>query len=330
MRWGIWIFIVCIVSFAGFPVVADETTDDGEDKIMEEATQAFERGKYHFDKGEFKEAAEAFRMADALRPNWKLRYNLGQSEAAAKRYGLALESFEAYLSGGGDEVPTARRDEVLQEIDRLRKIVGAVNVKAPDGAKIFFDGVQRGTAPLPGAILLAAGVNHTLVVTLWDKVLTEQVVKVSGSMERQVVVEEVAPEAESEEAEMEQTEPSEEPAAVDTTGGKSGMKTAGWVITGLGGALLIGGAVTGVAALSKDNDLEPICKNGCPADKQGELDTVNNLALTTNILLGVGAATAVVGIVLVVVGAKQGKETPVSLTPAFGPQFAGAQAAWRF
>ena len=49
----------------------------------------------------FKEAADAFRLANHLRRSWKLLYNIGQCEAAAKRYGMALDAFERYVAEGG-------------------------------------------------------------------------------------------------------------------------------------------------------------------------------------------------------------------------------------
>ena len=102
MRWRILLLIVCTVTYIGLPASADKTAAPKKEKKEDAAIQAFERGKYHFERSEFDDAAQAFRLADSLRPNWKIRYNLAQSEAAAKRYGLALEAFEAYLAGGGE------------------------------------------------------------------------------------------------------------------------------------------------------------------------------------------------------------------------------------
>ena len=54
----------------------------------------------------FLEAVRAFRSANEINPSWKIEFNIGQCEAALKRYGLAMEAFEKYLALGGDEVPT--------------------------------------------------------------------------------------------------------------------------------------------------------------------------------------------------------------------------------
>ena len=76
----------------GALALADEGVD-------EQAVSAFNQGKEFFRSNKYLEASAAFRKAYGLKKTWKLQYNIGQSEAAAKRYGLALEALEHYLSG---------------------------------------------------------------------------------------------------------------------------------------------------------------------------------------------------------------------------------------
>ena len=68
------------------------------------AVVAFAEAKRYFMDGQFGKAAMKFREANVLKPSWKLFYNIGQCETAAKHYGLALEAFEQYLARGGDGV----------------------------------------------------------------------------------------------------------------------------------------------------------------------------------------------------------------------------------
>ena len=81
---------------------------------MSDALKAFENAKVLFHELKYKEAADSFREAYKLKPNWKLLYNIGQSEAAGKRHGLALQAFESYLSQGGDDIEESR----LAAVDR--------------------------------------------------------------------------------------------------------------------------------------------------------------------------------------------------------------------
>ena len=314
---------------------AFEEADGPRDKIAEQAVQAFKRGTYHFSRGEYVLAAEAFRLADQLRPNWKILYNLAQSEAAAKRYGLALEAFEAYLVRGGDEVPAHRKASVLRDVEQFRQLVGALEIVAPDGASILVDDVPRGTAPLSGMVLVSAGVDHRLQIRIEGELYAERTVKVSGEMQRLL---DLSQRTTSPEVSTETSAPEPRPASSPEDGAapvsrrNNGMFVAGLTLTGVGGASLIAGVVTGALALAEDSELEPICSDdGCPSDKQGDVQKMENLALSTNVLLAVGGTAAVAGVVLTVLAKRRGKnEEQISLSPMVGPSLAGGILSWRF
>jgi tetratricopeptide (TPR) repeat protein len=109
----------------------------------DEAAKAFDAGKQAFSESRYDDASASFRRAFQLKPSWKIYFNIGQAEAAAKRYGAALEIFERYLAEGGDDIDAERQAEVLKENTRLRGIVGYVKVSAPTGAEISIDGTVR-------------------------------------------------------------------------------------------------------------------------------------------------------------------------------------------
>ena len=294
----------------------------------DDAKDEYDRGVAAFTGERYEEAADAFRKAHELKPSWKLFFNIGQSEAAAKRPGLALEAFESYLAQGGDDVPEARREEVLVEVERLRKMVGMAEIQAPEGATVFVDGVERGEAPLLGKLPVAAGVKHTAWAVVNGSVLPQKAFKVTGG---DTVTIDLDVKVEKEPA---QVEPAPEPIdPVESDDESSGTITIGWVGVGVGGALLIGGAITGGMALNLDSDLDNDCEDEhCLGDRQSDIDKLNTLSLTTDILIVVGAAVAVTGIVLLIVGHKKkgADEEPVALAPAFAPGFAGAVIQGRF
>ena len=128
----------------------------------EEASKHFKSGVALFNENKKQEAVEEFNAAYAIKPAWKIMYNIGQCNASLRRYGMAIEAFEKYLGQGGDEVPADRQDEVLTELDRLRRMVGSVKVQGSDGVDIYIDDIQRGTTPMASAILVTAGVEHRI------------------------------------------------------------------------------------------------------------------------------------------------------------------------
>jgi tetratricopeptide (TPR) repeat protein len=219
------------------------------------ARTAFREGTVHFEAGRYGEAAGEFRKAYELKPSWKLLYNIGQSEAASRNYGLALQAFERYLAEGGDELETDRRDEVLAEVERLRKMVGALVVIGPEGATVEVDEHPRGQLPLPGPLMISAGIKHQVAVISEGERLLERPVLLSGGQRIEVRVdgpdeEEAPPEVPAVE------EPGgrsiEEPVMESESGEARRPRPLFWV--GLGSAIAAGvgaGITWGLAAVAK-------------------------------------------------------------------------------
>ncbi len=332
MRWTMILMLVL-----PFFITSTASADDSSVK----AKAAFSEGRELFKANDFKGAADAFRQAHKLAPSWKLLYNIGQSEAAATRYGLALEAFERYLARGGDEIESERQKEVLEEVDRLRRMVGSVEVTAPRGCLIVVDDVERGRAPLSGSLMISAGVEHRVVVKKVDEILVDRIVRVSGGQKTTIEVKdkpsaEPAPDGPEEKSVEEPEQAIEEagPSPEESPKERSNLWKAGWAVTAVGGAVLIGGGIVGGAMLSSDSDLVKKCDDGvCDPEERDALDKRDNLALTADILYVVGGAAVVAGVIMVIVGAKNGEkeeDRDVAFTPSAGPGFVGAALKGRF
>lgn len=149
-------------------------------KDEQRAAEAFKKGIDLYNTGKMDEAVGAFRRADALNPSWKIQYNIGQCEASLKRYGLAIEAFEQYLGQGGDEVPVERRDEVLRELDRLRRMVGTIIIKGEPDVDIYVDIVKYANTSSRSSIQVTAGVAHEITFMKKGKKLGSVKLLVSG------------------------------------------------------------------------------------------------------------------------------------------------------
>jgi len=90
-----------------------------------------------------------------------------------------------------------------------------------------------------------------------------------------------------------------------------------YVAFAVGGAALIGGAITGGLAWSQAGDLEPKCAGGCGPELRSDLDRANALATTSDVLFAVAAAGAVVGVgALIWLGAPgKGSKSAAIATP---------------
>lgn len=297
-------------------VGAAARADDGSD-----AAALRERGLAAFDEGRYEVAARAFTQAVRLRPAWKLYYNIGQSWAAAKRYGLALDAFERYLAEGGDEVEAERRDEVLVEAERLRKMVGSLEVRAPDGVEVFVEGESRGATPLAAPIRVTAGLEQEArLVRGGAAILVKRFVVGVGQT---AVVE--ATEAKGFAAAPPPAPATAAPAKREDRSGKIGP-TAFWV--GLGAAVALGG---GTLALYFVTDARVEDLRADPGD--GALrDETETLQITGIAFLAATAAAAVTTGVLAGFTDFRGKddEAAVSMAPWAVSGSAGLAVAGRF
>jgi hypothetical protein len=102
------------------------------------------------------------------------------------------------------------------------------------------------------------------------------------------------------------------------------------VLMGTGGALLLGSAATGGLALSGASDLDKNCDgNLCPSSEKSGVDATKTLAITTDVLWGVGGALAVTGLILFLTGALD-KEREVPVAFGVGPYGISTQLTRRF
>lgn len=292
------------------------------------ATEAFKTGIEHFNKSRYEEAVRDFRKANELHPSWKILFNIGQCEAALKRFGLAIEAFEGYVGEGGDDVPSARRDEVISELERLRAMVGVVKINGPYNLDIYVDGIHRGKTPISAGIMVSAGVPHEFRIMDGDVEWLVQTETARGGIALTI---DVPASPNSDTGKKSGTKATGESDGED---GASGLKIGGWVAVGVGAGALVGGVVSLVMAKKADDDWVASCTvTGCSdtaaRDKRDKLNPVGG------VLLGVGGALVVTGTVLLIVDAVKGKkeesgEVDVSLLPSAGPEFSGVMLRGTF
>lgn len=71
----------------------------------------------------------------------------------------------------------------------------------------------------------------------------------------------------------------------------------------VGGASAIAAAITGGLALSQRGDLDDACPMGdCGPDRRDDLNRLDRLTISTDVMIGIAAATAVTGVIWLLVG----------------------------
>lgn len=180
-----------------------------------------------------------------------------------------------------------------------------------EAGEVFIDGKSVGTAPLSAPIELEEGL-HPIEVRGAGSPYSEMVAITSGETTTTTI-------------------------DIDGGGGGSGISqsTVGWILMGTGGAVVLGGVITSILALSADGELQDCRDDPACAFTNREVtlaDDVRASALTTDILLGVGAAIAATGVVLYVLADDEPTRTPTAGVPQVGitPILGGAAAVGRF
>jgi hypothetical protein len=295
---------------------------------------------------DFEAALAAFEASLGLFPTKSALFNLANCLRATHRYPEALARFEQLESEYGPELTSAMRGQVDVQIAELENLTATVTVEVDrDGAEVRVDGKLLGTSPLAQPVRLSLG-DHRLEVSL-DGFETASLgfnLKPRENVTRRIALQELAPRP-SEPAPAPVVSPppavvpapiappapalaAESPSSAGERGGTR-LNTFGWATAGVGAALLAGGGATGIWALSLDADLEDACRDGhCPASRASDIDRLEALARTTNVLLGLGAAAAAAGVVMLLLDAPEtepGVETTWNVAPAPGGFAAGVR-----
>ncbi|HXX32036.1 MAG TPA: hypothetical protein VEJ89_15145, partial [Myxococcaceae bacterium] len=117
--------------------------------------------------------------------------------------------------------------------------------------------------------------------------------------------------------------------------GGAGLRTAGWIFTGVGIAGMAVGVVEWLGANSDKNSLSSQQVNGAfPAGYQSQFSSQNDSIKSKQTIAvvagGIGAAALVTGVVMLFVAGGQSSGGSASVTPAVMPGGGGAMIAGTF
>ncbi len=269
---------------------------------LDEARSRFKRGTELYDEGNYRGALVEFQRAFEAAPSFKLLYNIGLVHLQLQDYARAVQSFTRYLSEGGADVPAARRDEVLREIDRLTPRIGKLTVETNPGAEVLLDDESVGFAPLPGPVPANTG-RHKVAVVLQGHETT-RVVDIAGQQTLTVVlsVEGVA------------AGPASAPAAAVT--GAAGPSSSGggsrapavvmWVVTGasaIAALTLMGLAVSASGELRQTREAFGVSRLTLDQAASKSL----NFSIAADVMTGVAVVAGVVALWVTIASASPAK-----------------------
>lgn len=138
----------------------------GDADAMQGARTRFRRGVRLYSEGSFEAALAEFNKAYQLSFNYRLLYNIAQTQFDLHDYVGTQRSLEHYMSKGGGEITEERRAQVAEPNRKLEERIGQVVVTCSlDGAEIRIDDARSkmtsytlATDILAATTLLSAGV----------------------------------------------------------------------------------------------------------------------------------------------------------------------------
>jgi hypothetical protein len=285
------------------------------DAKPDESKTRFQRGVELFKEADFRSALVEFRRAYEINRNYKVLYNIGQTEYELQDYAAALRSFERYLQGGGAEIDPSRRAQVEDDLKKLAARVAKITIKSNAAdAEVLVDDLVVGKTPLSEPVLVSIG-RRKITLQKGGAVSAPRFVDLAGGDNLAVAVELAEPVAQ-------RPGPTAPPVTTPVEPPPSPSRTGLWIGVGVTSALVVGTVITGVLAIGAHDDAET--KLGTFGAKASDIadarSKTKTLALVTDILGGASIAMAGVTVVLGVTGGKGDSTAPKTATIGIGPR----------
>jgi len=270
----------------------------------------FEKGVADMQAGHFESACPAIEESQRLDPRPGTLFTLAECQAQRGKVATASARYQEYVDLVSQLTPDqqrrhkARADIARAQLAKLKPTVPTLTLvlpkDAPSGTVITRNGETLSGAAL--GLPLPVDPGEYVIVTRAPGI-PEHESKVSVQLgEVKTVQLEIAAPAPATgaapESAPEKIELAAPPAAVEA-GHRTGRKTAGYVVGGIGVAGIVVGSVTGVLVLGKKSKVSDGCDAG--ACNQSGLDAANSaksLATVSDIGFGVGIAGLAAGAVL--------------------------------
>ena len=263
---------------------------------VEQARKHFGQGLKLYKDGDFDAALVQFERAYAVKPNFKVLYNIAQCHFELHQYVEARDTLSRYLKDGAGSIETERQSTVQNDLAELERRIAQLTLKVNvTGATVYVDGKKAGVTPLSLPIDVSEG-QRTISVETTDRGSKQRIVRVAGGEAQTVSLDfaTVAPTA----------MPVNGSAKADgpTTRTSAGLGAGFWITGGLAVALGAGAGATGYFALKAQDDHDGDLKRF--GVSKGELDDsrkrAQTFAVTTDILAGGAIVFAGIATVLLV------------------------------
>lgn len=326
---------ICALVISASVLFAAPATADEYDALLARAIAAKERALDTNDPAAWEDALSLFQQADRIRSTKESKYELGGAAARLRQDDLAVEAYESALALG---LEGAARDKAQDYINQKKDGVGRLELDGPAGAEVFIGTRQRGTLPLGRPLVVFAGKRRVRVV----HGQREQVLEVDIAAGKQQGADFTPLFAEP--APIAPPPPTPPPSSASKPEGPTvtplptdDERTLAWtlLIAGGGTAVIGLGFVIGasssidtrrerLAELCADPDGEDGCTTAQPGQREAAQSEVDSIATWKAVRiggwvgLGVGAAAAGTGLVLLLGSSREKSSARFDVSPLPG------------
>jgi tetratricopeptide (TPR) repeat protein len=293
---------------------------------MNQARAKFKQGVRLVQQDKYEPALEAFEESYRINPKATVLFNIGMCQKALLRYGDAITTFKKLLKESGDEIDPRIRKNAEKDLRIIEDLVGKLYLEgAPSGVKVIVNDNVVASTPLDAPLLLGPG-THSLMVTKDGYQPFNMDVKVTSGSDVVVRVS-MRPEESGDGKPVVELSLQEDGRKMPTDSKAKPLLISGIVV---GAAGIAGIVVGGVFAGKYSNDLdaanEIADRINTPDERPTDVDDYNTYKDETlpadqaGMIAGfvAGGVALVTGVVLVAIGVKKKKESPVSVLPSAG------------
>jgi tetratricopeptide (TPR) repeat protein len=291
-----WLLFLLITSTPMIGAAAEEAPSG----VSSEAMVHFERGVELYRESNLDAALAEFVRANELSPSYHLLYNMAQVQAERHDYVHAVELLDAYLEQGGEQVPTARRAQVEEELARLQQRIATLWVSVDvDKGTLWVNDEVVATLPLKEPVLLNAGIARIRIEAAGRKTFVKEIGIAGGDKPRLSLSLESLPD----------TAPAS-PRDAELESGRSPLVSVGLVVGALGIAGIGVGAGFGVSVLDQSDTARQLCDGNLCTSERGvdAAKTAATHATIATIGFTAGSALLATGVMLWILGAQNSPE----------------------
>jgi len=299
------------------------------------AQSLFNDAKKLMTAGKYADACPKLEESQRLAPATGTKFNLADCYEHIGRTASAWAGFLSVASSAKNANQASRERAARDRATALEPKLARIAVVVPEpsratGLAVTRDGEPVGDAEWAGEAMPVDPGQHTIAASAPGKRAWKAIVDVQGvATTTKLIVPPLddepvpAPAAGTAVATGASAPPAPPPAA------PASSSTLGWVLVGVGGAVIAGGAVVWALRGSEESKLDGECgaaETACPASASGDISTGKAYTVLGIGFFALGGASLVAGASFLLLGGHDGKTagaTGARLVPVVGPQISG-------